>query len=257
MIYFRDNIYVVKTLQEFQYIDEDGKDQGAKVRQKAKDVTNLLQDESRLRDERRARGHMRDRMIRGSGDDPVGEYDNEIAQGRSASGSNPSTNGLAGKRPNRDEDELREDIEEIKNLLARDRVLAEQRDLEQSSQEEEEKRKQQQVDSNTYENYQLALGYIPDSSPSDPQTQSFHSTILPNLQVSVYCALTTFEIGISPWMHPSEWLDANTEHIRAIFDGIVDCTENKTITFPATIIFQVRSSLSSFRNQGFHLSLSG
>ena len=67
----------------------------------------------------------------------------------------------------------------------------------------------------------------------------FHSTMLPNLQVSVYCALTTFEPGISQWMHPSEWLNANVKHIRAIFDGIVDLTGNKTITFPATMIFQV------------------
>lgn len=29
ILYFRDNMYVVKTLREFQHIDEDGKDQGA------------------------------------------------------------------------------------------------------------------------------------------------------------------------------------------------------------------------------------
>ena len=68
---------------------------------------------------------------------------------------------------------------------------------------------------------------------------SFHSTMLPNLQVSVSCALTTFEPGISQWIHPSEWLNANVKHIRAIFDGIVDLTGNKTITFPASMIFQV------------------
>jgi len=54
----------------------------------------------------------------------------------------------------------------------------------------------------------------------------------------VYCALTTFESGMSPWIHPSEWLNANVKYIRAIFDGIVDLTGNKTITFPATMIFQ-------------------
>ena len=54
--------------------------------------------------------------------------------------------------------------------------------------------------------------------------------------------LTTFETEISPWMYPSEWLDASTKHIRSIFDGIVDFTEHadiKTVTFPATMIFQV------------------
>jgi epsin len=147
VIYFRDNIYVVKTLKEFQYIDEDGKDQGANVRQKAKDITNLLQDESRLRDERRARAHMRDRMTRGAGDD---NFEDENRQRRSG-GSNPGTNGLAGKRPNRDEDELRKAIEESKKTLAQERVTAEQRDLEQAirmSQEEEEQRKKQVADSN-------------------------------------------------------------------------------------------------------------
>lgn len=147
MIYFRDNIYVVKTLKEFQYIDEDGKDQGANVRQKAKDITNLLQDESRLRDERRARAHMRDRMTRGAGDD---SFEDENRQRRSGS-SNPGTNGLAGKRPNRDEDELRKAIEESKKSLAQERVTAEQRDLEKAirmSQEEEEQRKKQVADSN-------------------------------------------------------------------------------------------------------------
>ena len=150
MLYFRDNIYVVKTLKEFQYIDEDGKDQGANVRQKAKDITNLLQDESRLREERRARAHMRDRMIRGAGEDPIGEFEDENRQRRSTSVVN-STNGLSGKRPNRDEDELRKAIEESKKSLAQERITAEQRDLEAAirmSQEEEEKRKQQVADSN-------------------------------------------------------------------------------------------------------------
>ena len=151
MIYFRDNIYVVKTLKEFQYVDDDGKDQGANVRQKAKDITNLLQDESRLREERRARAHMRDRMIRGTSDDPgQSQTVDENALRRSDVSSNPSTNGLAGKRPNRDEEELRKAIEESKKSLAQERVTAEQRDLERAirmSQEEEDKRKKQVADS--------------------------------------------------------------------------------------------------------------
>lgn len=77
VVYFKDNVYIVKyahvsriwskltdrTLKEFVYVDDDGKDVGANVRQKAKDITNLLQDEDRLRAERRARGAMRDRML--------------------------------------------------------------------------------------------------------------------------------------------------------------------------------------------------
>ncbi|KAF8151565.1 hypothetical protein B0H34DRAFT_665053 [Crassisporium funariophilum] len=152
VIYFRDNIYVIKTLKEFQYIDEDGKDQGANVRQKAKDITNLLQDESRLREERRSRASMRDRMIRGAGgEEPAGDdYEDENSHRRNNAGSGP-TNGLAGKRPNRDEDELKKAIEASKKSLAQDRLTAEQRDLEQAirmSKEEEEKRKQDVTDSN-------------------------------------------------------------------------------------------------------------
>ena len=43
-----------RTLKEFVYVDEDGKDTGMNVRAKAKDITNLLQDDDRLRRERRA-----------------------------------------------------------------------------------------------------------------------------------------------------------------------------------------------------------
>jgi epsin len=60
--YAKENMYVVKTLKEFQHIDDNGKDVGANVRQKAKDITNLLSDEVRLRDERNQRAQMRDRM---------------------------------------------------------------------------------------------------------------------------------------------------------------------------------------------------
>ena len=67
IIYFRDNMYIIKTLKEFQYVDDEGVDQGANVRQKAKDITNLLQDEARLKQERRARSNMHDRMLGGSG----------------------------------------------------------------------------------------------------------------------------------------------------------------------------------------------
>jgi hypothetical protein len=51
-----------------------------------------------------------------------------------------------------------------------------------------------------------------------------------------------FETGISPWIHPSKWLDANIEHIHSVFEGIVRSTENddiKAMPFPASPIFQV------------------
>lgn len=52
-MYFHDNIYIVKTLKEFQYVDDADRDQGLNVRQKAKEITALLLDESRVRSLRR------------------------------------------------------------------------------------------------------------------------------------------------------------------------------------------------------------
>ncbi|KIW45635.1 uncharacterized protein PV06_04008 [Exophiala oligosperma] len=48
----RKNIYIIKTLREFQYIDEDGRDVGQNVRIFAKELTSLILDEDRLRSER-------------------------------------------------------------------------------------------------------------------------------------------------------------------------------------------------------------
>ncbi|KAK5030464.1 hypothetical protein LTS07_005248 [Exophiala sideris] len=48
----RKNIYIIKTLREFQYIDEDGRDVGQNVRTSAKELTSLILDEERLRSER-------------------------------------------------------------------------------------------------------------------------------------------------------------------------------------------------------------
>lgn len=137
VIYFRDNIYIVKTLKEFQYIDEVGKDQGANVRQKAKDITNLLQDEARLRDERRSRSHMRNRMSSGHEDDEDDARRRRAEQDRNR------------RRPgNNEDDELRRAIEESKRMAQEEqvRIRAEAKDEEElqralalSKKEEEER----------------------------------------------------------------------------------------------------------------------
>lgn len=145
MIYFRDNLYVIKTLKEFQYIDEEGKDQGANVRQKAKDISNLLTDESRLRQERRSRASMRDRMAgssNGLGDDAdPGENENVRRRSRSLPPRRATGRG-------NDDDELRRAIEASKQTAADEEarkgtMTAEERDLMQAiklSEEEERKR---------------------------------------------------------------------------------------------------------------------
>ncbi|KAK4176804.1 putative epsin-like protein ent1/2 [Triangularia setosa] len=48
----KQNIFIIKTLREFIYIDEEGKDVGANVRIAAKELSALIADEERLRAER-------------------------------------------------------------------------------------------------------------------------------------------------------------------------------------------------------------
>ena len=49
VLWCKDNIYIIKTLKEFQYIDDDGRDQGASIRAKAASLTSLLMDDDKLR----------------------------------------------------------------------------------------------------------------------------------------------------------------------------------------------------------------
>ncbi|KAF2264680.1 hypothetical protein CC78DRAFT_224571 [Lojkania enalia] len=58
----RKNIYIIKTLREFQYIDEDGRDVGQNVRISAKELTALIMDEDRLRAERADRKSWKSRV---------------------------------------------------------------------------------------------------------------------------------------------------------------------------------------------------
>ncbi|KAL4778796.1 hypothetical protein BJX76DRAFT_121719 [Aspergillus varians] len=48
----RKNVYIIKTLREFQYVDEESRDVGQDVRVAAKELTALVLDEDRLRSER-------------------------------------------------------------------------------------------------------------------------------------------------------------------------------------------------------------
>lgn len=148
VIYFRDNIYVIKTLKEFQYVDEYGKDQGANVRQKAKDISNLLTDEARLRQERRSRAHMRDRMTGSSRPEDGTADENENSARRSR-----SLPARSGRRGGEDDDELKRAIEESKRSLREEEarkgaLTAEERDLMQAIQlsEEEERKRNEAVE---------------------------------------------------------------------------------------------------------------
>jgi epsin len=58
----RKNIYIIKTLREFQHIEEDGRDVGQNVRISAKELTSLILDEERLRAERADRKSWKSRV---------------------------------------------------------------------------------------------------------------------------------------------------------------------------------------------------
>ncbi|KAI4122623.1 MAG: hypothetical protein LQ338_005701, partial [Usnochroma carphineum] len=58
----RKNVYIIKTLREFQYIDDDGRDVGNNVRVSAKELTSLILDEERLRTERSDRKSWKSRV---------------------------------------------------------------------------------------------------------------------------------------------------------------------------------------------------
>lgn len=89
--YFRDNIYLIKTLTEFQHIDDNGRDVGADVRTRARDLSRLLADDKNLAEARRRRKQMRNRMA-GRGTGRSSESDDEAPQRQ--------------KKPSREEEEV-------------------------------------------------------------------------------------------------------------------------------------------------------
>ncbi|KAH6605869.1 clathrin binding ent2 [Trichoderma cornu-damae] len=59
----RQSIYIIKTLREFQYIDEEGRDVGQNVRVAAKELTSLILNDERLRAERSDRKSWKSRVM--------------------------------------------------------------------------------------------------------------------------------------------------------------------------------------------------
>jgi epsin len=114
--YFRDNIYLIKTLTEFQHVDDSGRDVGADVRARARELSHLLADDKRLAETRRRRKDMRDRMAGRR----VGESDDETSNPPQHAPPQP-------KKPSREELEIRRAMElSEKDEEERRRRLAEQ-----------------------------------------------------------------------------------------------------------------------------------
>ncbi|KAJ3274293.1 hypothetical protein HDV01_003137 [Terramyces sp. JEL0728] len=81
----KDNLHVIKTLKEYQYVDEEGRDQGANVRNIVKELILLLNDESMLRERRQGRGQLNERMGYQSGFRKSNEEDSDLRRAIEAS----------------------------------------------------------------------------------------------------------------------------------------------------------------------------
>ncbi|XP_068188590.1 epsin-3-like isoform X1 [Antennarius striatus] len=66
LLKMKDNIYIVKALTEYRFVEKDGKDQGANVREKAKVVLVLMEDDEKLKEERDFAVKTREKTSKGS-----------------------------------------------------------------------------------------------------------------------------------------------------------------------------------------------
>ncbi|XP_047441343.1 clathrin interactor 1a isoform X2 [Mugil cephalus] len=64
----REHLYDLRSLESYHFVDENGKDQGVNVRQKVKELVDFVQDDERLREERKKAKKNRDKYIGVSSD---------------------------------------------------------------------------------------------------------------------------------------------------------------------------------------------
>lgn len=64
----RDHIYDMRQLESYQHVDELGKDQGLNIRHKVKEVLDIIQDDQKLRDERKRSKQNKDKYVGMSSD---------------------------------------------------------------------------------------------------------------------------------------------------------------------------------------------
>ncbi|KAF2137607.1 uncharacterized protein K452DRAFT_312216 [Aplosporella prunicola CBS 121167] len=108
----RKNLYIIKTLREFQYVDEDSRDVGQNIRVSAKELTALIMDEERLRAERADRKSWKSRVT------GLDDYGHMGGHGSDATRPRPQNR----KPRNEDEDvEYRLAIEASKNEMEEER----------------------------------------------------------------------------------------------------------------------------------------
>ncbi|KAM0265643.1 hypothetical protein ACHAQJ_000077 [Trichoderma viride] len=170
----RQSIYIIKTLREFQYIDEEGRDVGQNVRVAAKELTALILNDERLRAERSDRKSWKSRVM--GLDSDFGPQYAEQSQSQSQRRQPRSE-----RRPNEEDDaEYRLALEASKYQEEEDRKRRQNLggnetddDLAKAiklSQEEEERRRRELEDSN-------ATSLFDDDTPpptSQPQHTGFN-----------------------------------------------------------------------------------
>ena len=59
----REHIYDLKSLENYTYVDEFGKDQGINIRHKVKELIDFIQDDDKLRDERKKAKKNKDKYV--------------------------------------------------------------------------------------------------------------------------------------------------------------------------------------------------
>lgn len=59
----RDHIYDLRSLENYTYLDEYGKDQGINIRHKVKELIDFIQDDDRLREERKKAKKNKDKYV--------------------------------------------------------------------------------------------------------------------------------------------------------------------------------------------------
>ncbi|XP_027741376.1 clathrin interactor 1 [Empidonax traillii] len=68
----REHIYDLRSLENYHFVDENGKDQGINIRQKVKEMVEFAQDDDRLREERKKAKKNKDKYIGVSAENVVG-----------------------------------------------------------------------------------------------------------------------------------------------------------------------------------------
>lgn len=71
----REHIYDLRSLENYAFVDENGKDQGINVRHKVRDLIDFIQDDDRLREERKKAKKNKDKYI-GMSSDAMGMRSN-------------------------------------------------------------------------------------------------------------------------------------------------------------------------------------